>query len=292
MSKCNTCRQMMADKYGYVCTGNCKDNKALRKAFHKLALKHHPDKGGDEQEFKSISECHRLLYEEGCEDVQQQEQEQQEQQDQKEKQQQERQAQQQAEDAKFAYQYAASDVQPEFPPMSARTKAQMYQEAMRASKEAEEKQRARQEHWRRAQVFKQEARAAYHQDVQKRMEESRFRHRVSRLRRRLRPQTQVERDQEQYLYQEWRKKEAEIRRMQHATLDSDDEFDPDSDDEGESRFERSVHWWEVESDDDEETVHWSDVVVEEEPGLLMRAVLGLSGMFSTMNLEDSDSDDE
>ena len=35
--------------------------KELRKAYLKLSLKHHPDKGGDIEEFKKISEAHEVL---------------------------------------------------------------------------------------------------------------------------------------------------------------------------------------------------------------------------------------
>jgi len=33
----------------------------IKKAFHKLAHKHHPDKGGDESKFKEINEAYQVL---------------------------------------------------------------------------------------------------------------------------------------------------------------------------------------------------------------------------------------
>ncbi|MEI7424782.1 MAG: DnaJ domain-containing protein, partial [Candidatus Staskawiczbacteria bacterium] len=33
----------------------------IKKAFHKLAHKHHPDKGGDETKFKEINEAYQVL---------------------------------------------------------------------------------------------------------------------------------------------------------------------------------------------------------------------------------------
>ena len=37
----------------------------IKKAYHKLALKHHPDKGGDAETFREVSEAYRLLMEYG-----------------------------------------------------------------------------------------------------------------------------------------------------------------------------------------------------------------------------------
>jgi DnaJ-class molecular chaperone len=47
----------------YKTLGVSKDCSAadLKKAYRKLALKHHPDKGGDEQKFKEISEAYETL---------------------------------------------------------------------------------------------------------------------------------------------------------------------------------------------------------------------------------------
>ena len=37
------------------------DQKEIKKAFRKLAMKHHPDKGGDEAEFKKIQNAYDTL---------------------------------------------------------------------------------------------------------------------------------------------------------------------------------------------------------------------------------------
>ena len=37
----------------------------IKKAFHKLAHKYHPDKGGDEKKFKEINEAYQVLSNKG-----------------------------------------------------------------------------------------------------------------------------------------------------------------------------------------------------------------------------------
>ena len=37
------------------------DDKEIKKAFRKLAQKHHPDAGGDEEKFKEINEAYEVL---------------------------------------------------------------------------------------------------------------------------------------------------------------------------------------------------------------------------------------
>ena len=41
------------------------EKETIKKAYHKLALKHHPDKGGDTEAFRKVSEAYRLLMDHG-----------------------------------------------------------------------------------------------------------------------------------------------------------------------------------------------------------------------------------
>jgi DnaJ homolog subfamily A member 2 len=51
----------MKDLYGLLGVDKNVDDNALKKAYRKMAVKHHPDKGGDEQNFKDISEAYEIL---------------------------------------------------------------------------------------------------------------------------------------------------------------------------------------------------------------------------------------
>ena len=54
---------MDASKNYYETLGVSEDAKpaAIKKAYRKLAMKHHPDKGGDEKMFKEINEANDIL---------------------------------------------------------------------------------------------------------------------------------------------------------------------------------------------------------------------------------------
>ena len=51
----------MKDLYGLLEIDKSADDSTLKKAYRKMAVKHHPDKGGDEQKFKDISEAYEIL---------------------------------------------------------------------------------------------------------------------------------------------------------------------------------------------------------------------------------------
>lgn len=51
----------MPDLYNVLGVGRGADETELKKAYKKLALQHHPDKGGDPEEFKKIQEAHAVL---------------------------------------------------------------------------------------------------------------------------------------------------------------------------------------------------------------------------------------
>ena len=51
----------MKDLYATLGVDKSADDNTLKKAYRKMAVKHHPDKGGDEQKFKDISEAYDIL---------------------------------------------------------------------------------------------------------------------------------------------------------------------------------------------------------------------------------------
>ena len=51
----------MKDLYTTLGVDKSADDSTLKKAYRKMAVKHHPDKGGDEQKFKDISEAYDIL---------------------------------------------------------------------------------------------------------------------------------------------------------------------------------------------------------------------------------------
>lgn len=51
----------MRDYYKILGVSQNASEEEIRKAFHKLAHKHHPDKGGDEKKFKEINEAYQIL---------------------------------------------------------------------------------------------------------------------------------------------------------------------------------------------------------------------------------------
>ncbi len=55
---------MSEDYYKILGVSKDADQEEIKKAFRKLAHKHHPDKGGDEEEFKKINEAYRVLSDE------------------------------------------------------------------------------------------------------------------------------------------------------------------------------------------------------------------------------------
>ena len=49
------------DYYSTLGVGKNATDDDIKKAYRKLAMKHHPDKGGDEAEFKKINEAYDIL---------------------------------------------------------------------------------------------------------------------------------------------------------------------------------------------------------------------------------------
>ncbi|MFA7133087.1 MAG: DnaJ domain-containing protein, partial [Bacteroidales bacterium] len=51
----------MKDYYEILGIGRNATPEEIKKAFYKLAHKHHPDKGGDAEKFKEINEAYQIL---------------------------------------------------------------------------------------------------------------------------------------------------------------------------------------------------------------------------------------
>jgi len=47
--------------YELLGVGKDADQDAIKKAFRKMAMTHHPDKGGDPEKFKEISKAYEIL---------------------------------------------------------------------------------------------------------------------------------------------------------------------------------------------------------------------------------------
>ena len=55
---------MAKDYYSTLGVDKKANKDELKKAFYKLAAKHHPDKGGDEAKFKEVNEAYQVLSDE------------------------------------------------------------------------------------------------------------------------------------------------------------------------------------------------------------------------------------
>ena len=52
---------MAKDYYQILGVGKTASPEDIRRAYHKLAHVHHPDKGGDEKKFKEVNEAYQTL---------------------------------------------------------------------------------------------------------------------------------------------------------------------------------------------------------------------------------------
>src|SRR3990167_5997597 len=52
---------MAKDYYQILGVGKTASPEDIRRAYHKLAHQHHPDKGGDESKFKEVNEAYQTL---------------------------------------------------------------------------------------------------------------------------------------------------------------------------------------------------------------------------------------
>ena len=57
-------KEMSQDLYSVLGLGKEATSAEIKKAYKKLAMKHHPDKGGDEEMFKKISHAYSILSDE------------------------------------------------------------------------------------------------------------------------------------------------------------------------------------------------------------------------------------
>ena len=51
----------MTDYYNILEIKPPSNAQEIKKSYYRLAMKHHPDKGGDQQKFKEISEAYQVL---------------------------------------------------------------------------------------------------------------------------------------------------------------------------------------------------------------------------------------
>ena len=51
----------MKDLYETLGITRDSDDRDIKRAYRKMAVQHHPDKGGDEQKFKEVSEAYEIL---------------------------------------------------------------------------------------------------------------------------------------------------------------------------------------------------------------------------------------
>ena len=52
----------MKDLYEVLGISRNADDREIKRAYRKMAVQHHPDKGGDEQKFKELSEAYEILH--------------------------------------------------------------------------------------------------------------------------------------------------------------------------------------------------------------------------------------
>jgi len=62
---CNDQKKMERDLYSVLGVSKSADTSEIRSAYKQLAKEHHPDKGGDPEKFKELSQAHEVLSDEG-----------------------------------------------------------------------------------------------------------------------------------------------------------------------------------------------------------------------------------